>query len=120
MYFWNVEKLAADLRENRLTQKDKMKYLVVFSVYYTVLFEFVFWSGVHGENIYDMPITNRFIVIFISFYSLYFIFGSLILGEVFDNFVQNASILDAATQLIFMISYYYYIKIYIAKIARSQ
>ena len=36
MYLWNVNKLVEDFKENKVTEKEKMKYLIVFGVVVTL------------------------------------------------------------------------------------
>jgi len=37
MYFWKIKKLKSDIKENRVTQKDEVLYLVFFSLLYVVI-----------------------------------------------------------------------------------
>jgi hypothetical protein len=53
MYFWNIESLKSDIRNNNLTEKDRFKYAFVYIVINAITIELMFYSGYETSNILD-------------------------------------------------------------------
>lgn len=53
MYFWKIEKLKEDIRQDRLTEKDKFLYMLVSVVIYAILFEILAYMPAENSNQWD-------------------------------------------------------------------
>ena len=55
MYFWKVDKLVEDMREDRVTQKEELKYMLASAILTLLLMELSsFLTGLEGEISYGM------------------------------------------------------------------
>lgn len=61
IYFWNDKQLARDLRENKLTEKQKISYVIAALIFATVmaLINAGISEIVHSSYVKKMPITSR-------------------------------------------------------------
>ncbi len=54
MYFWNIEKLKADIRVDQLTEKDRFIYALIYFVLAAVLTEVMMLIPLENGNVWDL------------------------------------------------------------------
>ena len=64
MYFWKIESLKKDIKENKLTEKDKFIYLFISIILSTIGMELMTFMPLESNNIWDFieSVSNIFIV----------------------------------------------------------
>ncbi len=72
MYFWNIESLKSDIKNNNLTEKERFKYAFVYIVVTAIAMELMFYSGYATSNIWD--IVNSVFTVMLVFIGTIFAF----------------------------------------------
>lgn len=70
MYLWNVKKLSSDLKENKISEKEKMKYFMVMILIWTLMFSL---SALFPAQLTDKLnyLTVSFFILVLTFFGLY-------------------------------------------------
>ncbi|MFZ5865908.1 MAG: hypothetical protein ACOYXY_08520 [Thermodesulfobacteriota bacterium] len=45
MYLWRVDRLVEDFRNDQVTEREKLKYMILYAVVYAAVIDAVFWTG---------------------------------------------------------------------------
>ena len=89
MYFWNTRALARELKARKLSQREKMKYLLACTVAGTGLIWMVFWSP-QPEAQLPLILADLFVPLVIGIWGVLFCYRANRHGdneEFFDRFI---------------------------------
>lgn len=68
MYFWKVDQLVDDFRENRVSEKEKFKYMLVMGIIFTIISDPILWIGTRYTA---MDTINLFLMISVVVWGTY-------------------------------------------------
>lgn len=69
MYLWNVKKLSSGLKENKISEKEKMKYFMVMMLIWTLMFSL--------SALFPVQLTDKLNYLTVSFFILVLTFVGL-------------------------------------------
>lgn len=157
MHFWNTNALIQELREEKLTERGKMKYALALFLLGNVFFYgaqglysstgfllvlemlavlaitvggvvWCYLTNAKGDNksfverfiVLSLPITIRLFVLGFIVYVAYVILGFIILGEVFDTFVERYTTFDLLFIVVFEALFYVWLRLAIVKVSKIE
>ena len=71
MHFWNVKTLARELAEGKVTQTEKMKYLLAYAILSTIVVQLVGWSGEHVSPILILQAVGVLVITVVGILACY-------------------------------------------------
>jgi len=146
MYLWNVKALAQDLKEDKVTEKEKMKYFLVtmllaiflnsgsssdgstwfkwanYIVTFGLTFGGVIWCYNANQRGGNKDFVIRFICLSIPVYVRMFvpIIVLIIIGVVIDSHIFDSSYVSLAIDCTYYIVYFAWVRKYIIYISNNE
>jgi len=114
MYFWKIEKLKEDIRESKLTEKDRFIYALIYLVLGAIVMELMMLTQIENGNVWDL-INSVGNIIIVTLGTIYAYKangsnnGSDFLGKYFSiGFVMAIRFLVYAIPLFLLLFVYYF------------